>query len=1138
VTVHDESARDSGARERPPEPLLRAAGDFRALVERLPLIVYVDGPDVDSPSLYISPQAAVVLGYAPEEWAATPEFFQSILHPEDRDRVMAETARMLAGGAASPVEYRVVRRDGSIAWIRDEGVLVRDDAGEPLCTQGYMLDITERKEREAALRQSEARMRAMLGAALDGVITIDADGAIIEFNPAAERIFGYAREAAVGRHMVDLIVPPSQRAAHASGFSRYAEAGEGSPLGQRVEVPAMRADGSEFPMELSVAVVDVPGEVVFTAYLRDISEQKRREAALLESEAIVASSFDAIIGRTTDGIVTSWNEAAERIFGYGADEMVGRRIDDLVAPESSAVLAHVNECLARGEVVEPLEAVCVRKDGRRIEVEVTVSPIGSAPGQAIGVSAIVRDISERKRSQAIAAGQAELLEFVAGGAPLPAVLDRVARFVEAHGEGVLTSILLLDADGIHLRHGAAPSLPEFYCEAIDGAAIGPSVGSCGTAAYRRERVCVSDIASDALWSDYSDLAARAGLGACWSTPIFATDGALLGTFALYYREARDAGESDIELVELATHVAGIAIERARSEEAARASDDRYRDLFENAYEPIGTVTMDERITEVNQAFERVLGYSRDELIGTRLTDYLTPDGIESSRRATTSRLAGDVSGATFEQEFVAKDGHSVLLDVSSRVIEEHGRAVGIQGICRDITARKHAELALHRLSELNRQQALHDSLTGLPNRANFGQQVEHAIDIAEHDGSQLAVLLMDLDRFKEVNDTLGHRYGDLLLVELATRLESVVRRSDTVARLGGDEFGILVRQLGDSPEDLDETLARTLAALDQPFQVDGLPLHIEGSIGVARYPAHGRDIDLLLQRADVAMYQAKQTGMSCAEYAAELDSHDTASLTLLSELPRALRDHELVLHYQPKLDVRTGELAGIEALTRWQHPTRGLIPPGEFVPAAEKTGLILPLTLYVLDEALGELARLDGEGHRLTLAVNLSMRNLQDPTLPEQVAELLRARNLTGDRLTLEITESAIVSDPARSKVVIGRLRELAVSIAIDDFGTGYTSLAYLARLAITQLKIDRSFVCNMDSDAGDAAIVRSITTLGHDLGLEVVAEGVETRATYDQLVLLGCDTVQGYWLSRPLPPDELREWLAHAAGRSHEAAA
>ena len=280
----------------------------------------------------------------------------------------------------------------------------------------------------------------------------------------------------------------------------------------------------------------------------------------------------------------------------------------------------------------------------------------------------------------------------------------------------------------------------------------------------------------------------------------------------------------------------------------------------------------------------------------------------------------------------------MILEVSSRVIEEDGHPVGVQGICRDITARKQAELELRRLSELNRHQSLHDSLTGLPNRACFRQQVEHAIGVADQDGSQLAVLLMDLDRFKEINDTLGHRYGDLLLVELARRLESVLRRSDTVARLGGDEFGILVRQLSGSASDLAPCLERILAALEQPFQTDGLPLHVEASIGVARYPAHGADVDLLLQRADVAMYLAKETGRltpSTRERARSPRHHEPDAAV---ELPRAIRERELILHYQPKLDVRSGDLAGVEALMRWQHPTRGLIPPGEFVPAAEKTG--------------------------------------------------------------------------------------------------------------------------------------------------------------------------------------------------------
>ena len=1112
-----------GPHDRP----LPAGADYRDLVEGLPLIVYIDAPDATSPSLYVSPQTTELLGYTPEDWASSPDFFLGILHPDDRERVVAETTHMIATGERLKSEYRLLRRDGSVAWVRDEGALVRDQAGEPLCLQGYILDITERKERETALRESNARTRSMLDAALDGVITIGHDGRIIEFNPAAESIFGYARDAVLGQLMVDLIVPPAFRDAHSAGFRHYLATGEGPVLGKRIELSGMRADGSEFPLELSIAAADVTGEPVFTAYLRDISEQKRREAALLESEAIVDSSFDAIIGRTTDGIVTSWNAAAERIFGYSAEEMVGRSVSVLTPPDGTQVMDGLNESLRRGEVVETFEAVRIRGDGRQVQVESTVSPIIGPSGAIIGVSAISRDITERKRSEALASGQAQLLEFVAAGAVLPSVLDHLTRFVEEHGDDVLASILLLDRDGVHLRHGAAPSLPASYCEAIDGTPIGPKVGSCGTAAYRRERVCVNDIATDPLWSDFSELALASGLRACWSAPIFATDGSVLGTFALYYREPRGLAEGDVELVELATHVAGIAIERARSEEDARQSEERYRDLFENASEPIASVKMDETIIEVNRAFERVLGYTRAELIGTNLADYVTTDALEASLRATQRKLTGEVTGTTYEQEFIARDGHSVILEVSSRVIEEHGHPVGVQGICRDVTARKQAELELRQLSELNRHQSLHDSLTGLPNRVSFGQQVEHAISVADTDGTQLAVLLMDLDRFKEINDTLGHRYGDLLLVELARRLESVLRRSDTVARLGGDEFGILVRQLSESPDDLEQALEQIHAALEQPFAVDGLPLHIEASIGVANFPAHGRDVDSLLQRADVAMYLAKETGAPHALYEPELDRHDAAGLTLLSELPRAMRNGELVLHYQPKLDVKSEKLDGIEALVRWDHPTRGLIAPGDFVPAAEKTGLIEPLTRYVLDAALGQLAHWIGDGYGFTVAVNLSMRNLHDPELPDQVARLLRKWATPRGRLTVEITESAIVSDPVRTAGVIRELKELGVGIAIDDFGTGYTSLSYLARLAITQLKIDRSFVKNMDGDTDDAAIVRAIITLGHDLGLEVVAEGVETKATYDQLAALGCDLVQGYWLSRPLPPAELTVWLA-----------
>src|SRR6476469_9570455 len=649
MNARDEPARGAGEGGHSHDRRLPGAGDFRALVEKLPLIVYIDAPDPVSPSLYVSPQTVEVLGYTQEEWASSPDFFVGILHPDDRERVVAETSHMIETGERLLSEYRLRRPDGSFAWVRDEGVLVRDSDGEPLWMQGYIQDITEARQREAELLESNARTQAMLDAALDGVITVDHGGAIVEFNPAAESIFGYARDAALGRQMSDLIVQPAVRKTRVPVFRHYLATSGASDQVKRIEAVGVRADGCEFPLELSIAEVDVPGEPLHTVYVRDITDQKLREAALLESEAIVGSSFEAIVGRTVDGIITSWNAAAERIFGYTADEVLGGLADFLVVPDSG-VMDYVNERLTRGEVVEPIEVVCIRKDGKRIDVESTISPIIGPSGVVIGSSSITRDITERKRSQALVAGQAELLEFVAGGAVLPSVLDHLARFVEEHGDDVIASILLLDRDGMHLRHGAAPSLPADYCEAIDGIAIGPSVGSCGTAAFLRERVCVSDISTDPLWSDYHELAAAAGLGACWSTPIFATDGSVLGTFALYYREPRE-GAGDVELVELAAHVAGIAIERARSEEAARASEERYRDLFENANEPIATVTLDRVILEVNRAFELMLGYTRDELIGTNLADYLTPESIETSMKARKRELAGETKGPIHEQEF-------------------------------------------------------------------------------------------------------------------------------------------------------------------------------------------------------------------------------------------------------------------------------------------------------------------------------------------------------------------------------------------------------------------------------------------------------------------------------------------------------
>jgi predicted signal transduction protein with EAL and GGDEF domain len=362
-------------------------------------------------------------------------------------------------------------------------------------------------------------------------------------------------------------------------------------------------------------------------------------------------------------------------------------------------------------------------------------------------------------------------------------------------------------------------------------------------------------------------------------------------------------------------------------------------------------------------------------------------------------------------------------------------------------------------------------------------------------------------------------------VEVGERLRGALRASDTVARLGGDEFGLLLPD----PSEMDDVIGvidRIRRSLERPIYVQELPLAIEASIGVALFPTHGAHADVLIQRADVAMYSAKQESAPFAVYDEAEDEYDPARLTLVAELRRAMDERELVLHYQPKAVLEDGSVRSVEALLRWQHPHQGLIYPDSFIPLAQETGLVRPLTLYVLDEALRQCREWRDQGLGLSVSVNLSMRNLLDLEFPQQVEGLLRHWELDAELLELEITESTMLANPARTMTVLSQLHALGIRLSIDDFGTGYSSLAYLRRLPIDEIKIDRSFVMGMNDEADDVAIVRSTIDLGRNLGLEVVAEGVETQEIWDQLRDLGCSTAQGYFLSRPVPPEKLAEWL------------
>jgi diguanylate cyclase (GGDEF)-like protein len=434
-------------------------------------------------------------------------------------------------------------------------------------------------------------------------------------------------------------------------------------------------------------------------------------------------------------------------------------------------------------------------------------------------------------------------------------------------------------------------------------------------------------------------------------------------------------------------------------------------------------------------------------------------------------------------------------------------------------------------SQANEYLALHDSLTGLPNRVLLRQRTDEAIEDAALTGSTVTLILMDLDLFKDVNDILGYEYGDRLLQLIGPRLQAHLRDTDTVARLGGDEFAVLIPDLPDGESPL-LVAGRLSAAMAQSFTVDGVLLDVSGAIGVSAAPADAESFNGLLRNADVAMHEAKQHGREITEYAPELNTGSATRLTMLGELRRGIdTPGELVLHYQPKADLPSGAIKSVEALVRWQHPERGLLPPGEFIPLAESTGLIRPLTMAVMRVALAQIAAWAQEGLFLRVAVNVSAKCLSDNTFPDQVLDLLRQAGVPVGALEIEITESAIMSDPERALGVLEALHAAGISLAIDDFGTGYSSMAYLKRLPINDIKIDRAFVTNMDQDASDAAIVRTSIQLAHSLGMSVVAEGVETGPVLAQLTELGCDHAQGYYLSKPLPAGELAEWVRRYDG-------
>ena len=579
----------------------------------------------------------------------------------------------------------------------------------------------------------------------------------------------------------------------------------------------------------------------------------------------------------------------------------------------------------------------------------------------------------------------------------------------------------------------------------------------------------------------------------------------------------------------------VTVSRAR-EQALAESEARYKAFIANSSEamyrldlqpPIdirldyntqaALILRDAVMAECNQVMARSLGASRpQDLLGIDLM------GMSQSGDNFKDDLREFVANGyrLIDKESIAEDTQhdEVFFQRSAIGIIEDGYLTRLWGTSRDITERR---LYIDKLE----YQANHDSLTLLPNRNLLYARLRVALD-TQSDGQAFALLLIDLDRFKEINDTLGHQAGDSLLRQLGPRLgEAVAEQQATVARLGGDEFAILLPRIRNVQQAV-VSAHKILDAIRQPFKLEGLDAEISASIGITACPAQASDISTLMRYADVAMYHAKAERLGVSVYQASYDPHSTKRLTLLSELSRAIREDQLELYFQPKVNIATRRVYGFEALLRWNHPKMGFIPPGEFIPLVEVTELIQPLTAWVLERSVQQAAEWYKQGLHFSVAANLSAQNLLEEGFAEHVGVLLERYDLPAERLELEITESTIMVNPDRAGRALDAVNALGVGLSIDDFGTGYSSLAYLKRLPVQALKIDYSFVISMLTDQQDEIIVNSTINLAHNLGLKVVAEGVEEEALLDKLEAMGCEMAQGYFIARPMPVSELEDWI------------
>ncbi|WP_460152378.1 putative bifunctional diguanylate cyclase/phosphodiesterase [Pseudomonas sp. S2_B07] len=721
-------------------------------------------------------------------------------------------------------------------------------------------------------------------------------------------------------------------------------------------------------------------------------------------------------------------------------------------------------------------------------------------------------------SVALPESQRDILGMIATNHPLGDVLAAICLMLDAQEPDTRCSILLTDAQGKHLLNGAAPGLPPEYSQAIHGMPIGPQEGTCGTAAFRRELVVTVDIALDPSWERFRSLALGHNLRSCWSLPLFSHQGCVVGTFALYQDRANGPNEAQIQRLTCAAQLAAIAIRHERDGHRLEESEQRFRSLFTYNPNPVFALDLAGNIQSVNPAGLKLKPHTATDFIGHHFSHLVLEEDLERVSRHFSAARTGEPQ--RFEARVRDENENLLTMDISNLPIMVNGKIVGVFGIARDISEQKHYERQL----SFN---ASHDRLTGLLNRVSLEDRLILDCHISRRRKRRLAVMCIDLDGFKSINDSIGHCFGDQVLIEVAQRMTQQVRPGDTIVRMGGDEFIVLLPDLL-RDEDVVPVAERLMASIARPYCLQGIDLHVSASIGITLSDGDIEQPMQLIQQADMAMYKAKQQGRNNFQwYTSDLNQRVCEHASLRNDLQKAIETQSFELHYQPQIDARTGRVVGIEALLRWEHPEKGFISPAVFVPVAEDSGQIIPLSLWVLDTACAQLRQLGDQGLTdISMAVNISPMHFQRGQFVECIQTVLSKHGVSAGQLELEITESLLLHNVEQAIDTLHRLKALGVRIALDDFGTGFSSLSYLKRLPIDKIKIDRSFIQDIATDHHDAAITQGIISMAHHLSLTVVAEGVETASQVNFLKGSRCDIFQGYYFAKPMPYEALEMFL------------